>query len=701
MKIIEVMNLISRYKLFFAEQEKTKEVTVLDGVTLSINKGDFVGISGHNGSGKSTLARQLTALLKPAGGIVCIKGMDTSDDRFKYEIRKTAGIVFQNPDNQLIGATVEEDVAFGMENLGIPEAEMDRRIGEVLSNLGMSAYRMSSPDDLSGGQKQKIAISGILAMQPDCIIFDEPTAMLDPRGRQEVMDAVRFLNREKGITVIYITHHTEEVKDADCIYLMKQGKVMLSGRPEEIWARPDILAECGAALPFVQDMIWRLHRSGLEDFSNPDLKMTEEELVEFIAERVKTLSAHREEKKPLRGNNTSTEIGSRTEIDNQEEISDREKNEGRIEINDITEMSDRKDIGNKAEDRVVSEDRSQIVLDHISYSYQQGAGRGNRSTKEERPKYIYAVKDISLSIGKGEYIAVIGQTGSGKSTLLSILNGLIFATYGKYIFKGKEIRKKDPYIKELRRKVGHCFQYPDHQLFEETVLKDIAFAPRNMGCDKEESEAMARKAMDLVGLPASMENLSPFTLSGGEKRRVAIAGILAMEPEYLLLDEPAAGLDKDGKENLFALLRKLSEEKKITIILVSHDMDEVAANASRILLMDKGECVADGPPSEIFMDLDLLREAGLAQPECIRFYTRLCERIGLDSRTLLMNPGYLYTTLCECRAINDGSLPEKTLPLDREDPFQNDRHTDTFRLPKNSVPLNREELSDIIVNLMR
>lgn len=264
MKIIETLNLIFKYRTYTEDQEIPEEKTVLDDVSISIKKGDFVGILGHNGSGKSTLARQLTALLQPTDGAVFIKNMDSSLPENIIPIRKTAGMVFQNPDNQIIGNLVEEDMAFGPENLGVPTEQIWGRIAEALEATGMTAYREQSPGSLSGGQKQKVAIAGILAMEPECIVFDEPTAMLDPRGRKEVLDAIWHLNKDKGITVIYITHHIEEVENADYIYVMNKGQVAMEGRPEELWPQTETLKSLGISLPFDKELLLLLRQGGME-----------------------------------------------------------------------------------------------------------------------------------------------------------------------------------------------------------------------------------------------------------------------------------------------------------------------------------------------------------------------------------------------------------------------------------------------------
>lgn len=254
-----------------------------------------------------------------------------------------------------------------------------------------------------------------------------------------------------------------------------------------------------------------------------------------------------------------------------------------------------------------------IVLKNISYQYKD-------QWQEEKQ---YAIRDISFSLEKGEYAALIGHSGSGKSTLLQHLNGLLRPMSGEYYFDGENVFDGKFSLQKLRQKVALCFQYPEYQLFEETVLKDIAFGPKNMGFDQQTCEEKARKAMELAGISPKLETASPFALSGGQKRRVALAGILAMEPEYLILDEPVAGLDGKGKENLFSLLKYLNEKENITILLVSHDMDDVAENARRILVMDRGQLIMDDTAEKVFSREKELKDMGLAIPQSLQFYNRL------------------------------------------------------------------------------
>lgn len=258
------MEYLQTQELTYSYGQDLPAALALDGVTLGIGKGEFVALLGHNGCGKSTLAKQLNALLLPSGGVVYVDAMDTRDGSLTFEIRRQVGLVQQNPDNQLVASVVEEDVAFGPENIGIPPAEIRERVDAALQAVGMYEYREQAPHKLSGGQKQRIAIAGILAMEPACIVLDEPTAMLDPRGRQEVLETVWKLNREKGITVVLITHYMEEAAQADRVVVMDRGKVLLDGTPREVFSQVDLLQEHALDVPQATELLALLRREGCE-----------------------------------------------------------------------------------------------------------------------------------------------------------------------------------------------------------------------------------------------------------------------------------------------------------------------------------------------------------------------------------------------------------------------------------------------------
>lgn len=279
MGIIKASKLIYEY-IRRDEDDHVEEVNrAINEMTLDIQKGDFVAILGHNGSGKSTFAKQVNGILLPTGGTVWISGMDTADDSHIWDIRKTAGMVFQNPDNQIIGNIVEEDVGFGPENLGVPTDEIWKRVDESLEAVGMTAYRMKSPNKLSGGQKQRVAIAGVMAMKPECIILDEPTAMLDPNGRKEVIATLHQLNCKEGITVLLITHYMEEVIGADRVIVMDDGNIVMDGTPREIFSRVRELKEYRLDVPQVTELSYELKQAGV---ALGDGILTMEELMEQL-----------------------------------------------------------------------------------------------------------------------------------------------------------------------------------------------------------------------------------------------------------------------------------------------------------------------------------------------------------------------------------------------------------------------------------
>lgn len=546
-------------------------VEAVNALSLQVQEGEFIGILGENGSGKSTFAKLLNALLEPTEGSILIAGMDTADQENIWKIRKQTGMVFQNPDNQIIGTVVEEDVAFGPENLGIETNQIIKRVTEALEIVGMTAYRLQSPNRLSGGQKQRVAIAGVLAMHPQCIIFDESTAMLDPKGREEVLNAARLLNKKQKITILYITHDMDEVIDADRIVVIHKGKLVLEGTPREIFSKGRSLQEYGLVLPRMTELAYRLNECGI-DFSNTVLD--QKEFVDEVNRR-KAYAKLRDKDPGFRA--------------------DPALQSGRAE----------------RESSLNSAMKYGLVLDHISYEYS--------------PNTIYAcsaLKDVNLAIGKGEFIAIIGHTGSGKSTLIQQMNGLLQPTQGTIYYKGQDIYDKGFNRTNLREKVGLVFQYPEYQLFAETVLKDVCFGPKNLGLPLLEIQQRAFQAIEAVGLTDAVYDLSPFELSGGQKRRVAIAGVLAMKPDYLILDEPVAGLDPAGRRELLEMLRSLNEQG-MTIILVSHNMEDVAEYARRIIVMEQGGIVLDGTVSEIFQNGDYLQELGLDIPQVTRLMMQL------------------------------------------------------------------------------
>ena len=600
-KIVQIKDLIHKFVDTDAEGNVTGEKNAVDSVSLDVEKGEFIAILGHNGSGKSTLAKHINAILMPTSGTLYVNGKDTADGRNIWDIRQSAGMVFQNPDNQIIETVVEEDVGFGPENLGVETEEIWKRVESALGKVGMLEFRKHSPSRLSGGQKQRVAIAGVLAMHPDCIVLDEPTAMLDPHGRQEVIQTLKELNEKEKVTIILITHHMNEAALADKIFVMNEGKIALQGTPKEVFSHYDEMKKIGLDVPVSTEIAHGLKKYG---WHMPDDIISEEELLDSIKKN----------------------LPEKAEKDTEHRVE--QKNESKAE-QDNREAQQQKDSG-----EVI------LSLRDVNYIY-------SADTVYRR----HALKNVSLDIWKGEFIAVIGHTGSGKSTLIQHLNGLNKPSSGKILYKGQDISEKSFKLSDLRKKVGLVFQYPEYQLFETTVLLDVAFGPKNLGCDREQAEQQAREALALVGLPEECYEMSPFELSGGQKRKAAIAGVLAMNPEVLILDEPTAALDPYGRDEILSILKDLHRKKNITILLVSHSMDEVARFAQRIIVMDKGEILMDGTPADIFRRHKELEEIGLAAPQAMYIMKELKE-YGLPVDTEIFTP---QEAVKEINRIRDGA----------------------------------------------
>ena len=287
-QMVKAENLKYEYTKTFETDEgvHTEKIMALDDISVSIEKGSFVAVLGHNGSGKSTFAKLINALASPTGGKMWVNGYDTLNKEFIWDIRKSAGMVFQNPDNQIVATVVEEDVAFGPENLGVKSADIKKRVADALKTVSMSAFRKYSPAKLSGGQKQRIAIAGVLAMQPECIILDEPTAMLDPEGRKDVIDTIKKLNKENGITIVLITHYIDETVDADKVIVIDDGKFVMSGTPKEVFVQVERLKGYGLDVPQVTEAAYELRKMGIDI---PADILTAEEMVNAICQLKSTI----------------------------------------------------------------------------------------------------------------------------------------------------------------------------------------------------------------------------------------------------------------------------------------------------------------------------------------------------------------------------------------------------------------------------
>lgn len=545
---------------------------ILKGVDITIKKGEFIALLGRNGSGKTTFSKQLNAILRPSEGTVTVDEMGTKDADKLYEIRQRVGMVFQNPDNQMVAANVEEEVAFGPENLGMESDTIVARVKQALEQVRMWKRRKTAPNHLSGGQKQRIAIAGILAMHPDYIVLDEPTAMLDPKGRKEVMEALQRLNQEQEMTVILITHDMEEAALASRVILLADGQMRFDGRPEKFFGADALLAEMGMEAP----LSYRVRK-----------------LIDSDVFEKKIGDARVEE----------------ATIDKREKVAEYDKTGREWEAS--SELVDKKK-NKKAEAETDEKNQDLLSLQHVSYIYSPG-------TAYEK----VALDDVNLSLGKGEIVGLAGHTGSGKSTMIQLLNGLLKPTSGTVTFEGKDIHAKGYSGNYLRSKVGMVFQYPEHQMICDTVWEDVAFGPGKQSLTEEACNARVEEALRFVDLPEKYYQASPLQLSGGQKRRVAIAGVLAMQPEYIMLDEPAAGLDAEGKREIFDRIRQMSREPGIGVLLVSHSMEDLAEYADRIIVLDDGKKILDDRPAQVFAKRETLADCGLDVPETVKLADKL------------------------------------------------------------------------------
>ena len=549
MSFINIKGLSHKFNIKDKDGNKVGENWAVKDIDFLADKGEMIAILGRNGSGKSTFARYLNGLLAPHEGTVIIGGRDLTKVSGLTAIRRQVGMVFQNPDNQIVGNTLAEDIGFGLENLGIESHDIWDKIDEMLELTGLAAYKYSNTSRISGGQKQRLAIASAMAMSPECIVLDEATSMLDPQGAKDMLNLVLKLNREKKITVIMVTHKISEALMTDRVYILDNGRIVAHGVPG------DVLSD-----------VERLKTYGLEI--------------------------------PVRMKN---EAGIPIDI-----CSENKKKQLQI-CQKMGSAADHViDYGNTLKDLK----KCIVELQKVSYSYVNG----NETFK--------ALSNIDLKIYEGQVLAVIGQTGSGKSTLLQMINKLIVPQSGKVYLYETDVQSVRN-IKEIRRRIGYVFQFPESQLFESTVLKDVMYGPINFGMSKSEAEQSARNALKLVGVPEKYEDYSPFELSGGLKKRVAIAGILAYEPDILILDEPACGLDGESKEQLWNLIRTLNREKNVTIILVSHDMEDVYEMSERVLLMDHGKVVYDGETEGFFDDRELLERYGIEIPDSVKMRQNL------------------------------------------------------------------------------
>lgn len=523
----------------------------LDDVTLEVCRGERVCVLGANGSGKSTLASVICGLLAPdegdvelAGHAVCTGGVP---DLAAYrDARRQLGLVFQNPDDQIVTSVVADDVAFGPENLGVPRAQIAARVARELRRVAMEKYAHADPSRLSGGQRQRVCIAGALAMEPAVLVLDEPSSLLDVRGRAAIMRVMGRL-AAAGATLVHVTHFMDEALAADRVIVMQHGRMALEGTPDEVFASKNaqVIEALGLEMPFEARLAAALRADAAD---------------------------------------------------------------GKVAA--VAGPS-----GEKPAASVPAAEPPAILARDLGFSYGPDA---------------QALDGVSLEVPVRATTAIVGQTGSGKSTLLRLLCGLEAADAGSLTVCGINAATKRG-RRQVRRAVGYVMQHPERQLFAQTVADDVAFGPRNQGLSAAEVERRVAHALDLVGL-TDRRDASPFELSGGQQRLAAIAGVLAMEPELLVLDEPTAGLDPRGRARLRALMADLAAHG-VTLLQVTHSMED-AAQADHVVVLDQSHVLATGTPAEVFCPANepQLTAVGLGLPRPLAY---ACEH-ALDARPLTL-----------------------------------------------------------------
>ena len=546
---------------FSYRDQQGKTYPVLHDLSLNIEEGNLVAVVGANGSGKTTLIRHLNGLLLPDQGRVQVCGLDTHSAAGRQAIHQQVGMVFQHPEDQIIASTLEDEAAFGPENLGLPPAEIQARVEEALRTVGLWEVRQRPPHLLSAGQEQRLALAGVLAMRPRCIVFDEATTMLDPAGRRMALEWMRRLHAE-GLTILYVTHHMEEAVLAERVLVLEQGRIVRDGPPLEVFADPGALAALGLEPPPAAALAARLrpYLPGL-----PSNILRPEDLQEGIGR------IFREQ---------TTDDGQQTTDDGPWSVVRRPSPNSLFSF--------------------------PISVSHLSHTYLLGT-----------PLAHPALSDVSLEIGPGRSHGLLGRTGSGKSTLLQHLNGLLRPQSGKV--QVGELDLSDPAVltRSVIQAVGTVFQNPEMQFFEQYVGDEIAYGPRQFPSAEALAERV-RAAMDLVGLDfETFKDRLLFTLSGGEKRKVALASALAVRPAVLLLDEPTAGLDPQSHREILARLKQL-QAGGMTLVLSSHRMEDLAEMVVDLTLFEEGRVEASAPLAQVFGQARLLEVAGLEQPLAVQ-----------------------------------------------------------------------------------
>ena len=546
-------------------------IPVLKGINLRVRRGEFLALMGSTGVGKTTLCLTLNGILPYLmGGLfegqIVVAGMDTRDHG-PGEMSRQVGLVFQDPESQLFNMTVEDEMAFGLESLGLSPAEMEERIAWALEAVRLFGLRKRHPLQLSGGQKKRLAIATVLAMRPQVLVLDEPVTGLDPLGRHEVLSVVEQLKREGDTTVVMVEQDAEAVMTwADRVVVMEQGRLALEGSPRQVFSQVEALHDWGLAVPQMSELAHLFNQRQGTTFHFA----TVDEACSSLADDLQP--------------NTQYPI-SNTQYPTLRPGSGQASN---FQLPTSFEHS------------------PAIQVEDLSYHYDDGPT---------------ALAGVNLSIEPGDFLAIVGQNGSGKTTLVKHFNGLLRPTRGRVFVLGQDTTGQS--VGQLARKVGYLFQNPDHQIFAPTVWEEVAFGPRNLGFSEGEVTARTAEALALFDLKDKADT-PPAVLGYGLRRQVTLAAVWAMRPQIMVLDEPTAGLDWRSTRTLMQEVTNLNSQGH-TIILVTHDMKLAAEFARQVLVLDEGRILAYGPTRQVFQQEATLRQASLVPPPI----TALAQRMRL------------------------------------------------------------------------
>ncbi len=547
---------IENFTFYYSDAEKP----ALKDINLKIQDGEFVLVTGPSGGGKSSICRCLNGLIPhfyggKVAGRVEVQGLDTMKHSTK-ELATKVGMIFQDPENQLVAMDVEREIAFGLENLAFPRDLIAKRMEESLDTLGISDLRHRQIHELSGGEKQKVAIASVLALHPEILMLDEPTSELDPKSAEEVLSIVQRLNDELGITVILIEHRLDRViQHVDRLIVLDRGRVVADGSTRDVLDKGyQELAEIGVGMP-------------------PIIKL-----------------AHELENRGINVNGVPLTV-----------------KEGRIMLNRVFQKAS----GPLPQRDEKGDSKPVVEVEKLWHVYPEGPT---------------ALKSLSLRIGEGEFIAIMGRNASGKTTLVKHFNSLLKPTRGMVTVDGIDTRKAT--IAELARKVGFVFQNPNDHLFADTVEEEIGFTLRNLGFENGEIRRRINEILERFKLKEYRRQY-PRSLSGGEKQRVALASVLAIQPKILILDEPTRGMEYRLKRELMEFLNEYTSQSN-TVILVTHDVETVAEYADRVILLSEGEIVVDGNKR------DVLSRALLFSPQINRL-VQAFDKYGVPGNILTVD----------------------------------------------------------------